>query len=631
MSRVRPDGGRSLQRFGISLCLLALVGGLYWRELGVFVAPDPPMVFEVRDDIRTLRRLEDWPTANGRFENEGFVPCREGTWTQAGWCLPPGVSGTLRYVLPRHPEARSLLMRLFFFRSDPRAMSRLRIFREGQTIPRMTFENVHFADARLDLSPALEGPGGAVVVSFEGDNPTAQSDVMVQHLEVRGFAEPLPVLPSVIRMSLIVLALGLCWLPLIAWKRLLPLWAIVSLGFALRYYALARVFLLPLDWDALGYYHLAQDMALFTKTGFHSAQFGVREPMFLLVVKIALGALGNAETHVRLVSFFGSLAVMLFTYRVGAKLLSRSFGLCGAFIMAVNLPLVRESVRGLRLEWELVLLLALAEVLFLKTVRRPWSRSLLAGLLAGALALTRVAYLVTLIPILLYGLLRESPRRRLGSAAAAVLMMIGLLAPSRWNMYRRYGDPFEDSAQYARWLANAEFAGTPGFPGTLQMWRQTDQGSRLTYREYLFTLHTVPELIVGTLRGTWKVVRHMDVVAFHQMMTRVTGLHLMVVDMGFQVLGLLGLLLAALSPTFRWLPLMFLSLLMPIAMLYDRGLLEPWRQVYQAFPWMLLACLLALHRGRQALSLFRGRCSKVGWIKRVLPMRVEVIGEGSAR
>ena len=499
---------------------------------------------------------------------------------------------------------------VFFFRRDPTAHTRLLVWREGDATVRLSFEDTDFTDTRLDLSSVLTGDGGRVVLSFEGDNPTDAPDVVVQYFESRLFAEPLPAPPSLPSMVLAAFALGMCFLPLASWRRLLPVWAILTLGFALRYYALTQVLFLPLDWDTVGYHHLAKQMALFRDPGFFSARFGDREPLFILVVKAVLRLLGDSETHVRLVSFFGSLIVVLLTYRVGTRMFGDRLGLLGAFVMAITLPLVRESARGMRLELELMLLLVWVEAAFLSTVRSWWLRGGLSGCLAGLLSLTRVTYLVTLAPLLPFAMVHGKVRRPWMAAGFALLLLGSLQLPHRWNLYRLHGDLFWDVGQHAQWNAEVEFTGQPG-PASRREMGSAPQGSPLSYGEYLFGLHTVPEVAVGTVRGFWKTIRHMEVVAYHRGVARLTGVNVAFADAVFQVAGILGLLLAFARPAFRWIPVTFLVLLLPISFPYDRGVIEAWRHTYQAFPWILFGALLVLFQ-LVAANTSRDRLSGVG-------------------
>jgi hypothetical protein len=152
----------------------------------------------------------------------------------------------------------------------------------------------------------------------------------------------------------------------------------------------------------------------------------------------------------------------------------------------------------------------------------------------------------------------------------------------------------------AQWWANIEFAGRPGWPTKLEMWRNPEgRGPRLTPFDYFFGLHTVSELLVGSARGGWKLIRRMEVLAFHRLLERVTGLKLAWADLLFQIAGIIGLVWAVGISGMRWLPVTFLLLIAHVAFLYDRGLVEPWRHTYPAFPFFLFGALLACSKALQ--------------------------------
>jgi len=599
---MRAEVRTSMKQTALSVALSLLAGAACAGPLGWLWAPDPRAVFESRHDVRTFSDLARWPAAAGRFENDGFVPCTSGAWAESGWCLPPGRSGTIRYVLPETALGRAALARLFFFTRDPAATQRLRVFRAHEAAPRLTVDGRYFADARLDLSAALAGEGGPLVLSFEGANPTDHPDVMLQHLEMRVFAEALPPLPSTWPVVLALAILMACWLPVVSWRRLVPLAAVLLVGAALRYQALQRVVFLPLDWDAVGYLQYARQMTLAGAAGFYSAAFGNREPFFIAVVKAFLSLFGDGETRVRLASLTASLLVITLVHRVAGKLFGRALAVIGALLVAVSLPMVRESVRGLRLETELSLLLLFVDAGFLSAWSTVYRRALLVGVIGGALVLTRTTYLVTAAPLAAWAMIRAARPIQWGAAGLALAVMLVLQVPHRWSMWQRHGNAFWDTSVYGQWNANLEFAGQPGFLSKEETWQDAGRGRPMSYGQYLFGLHSVREVAVGTLRGLWKAIRHMDLVAFHRGVARAIGVNLAFADWLFQALGLLGLLLLLVNASLRWVPLTFLALLLPITFLYDRGLIEPWRHTYQAFPWMVLGALSVMAMGRRAWS-----------------------------
>ncbi len=151
-----------------------------------------------------------------------------------------------------------------------------------------------------------------------------------------------------------------------------------------------------------------------------------------------------------------------------------------------------------------------------------------------------------------------------------------------------------------------EFAGRPGFLSREEVERDAYTGPRLTYKEYLFKLHTPREVIAGTLRGLYKIASHMDVIGYHKPVAAILGLNLGWMDQILKLLGILGLFLALLLPGYRWLPLGFFALVFPVAFVYDRGLTEQYRLTMQAFPFFLFCTVLvARHVSGWALDKIR--------------------------
>lgn len=593
--RRKPPLGLRIKTAALLLAVIGAIGAA--GPFRIFRAPPPALQLEVRDDVRVLEQLSDWPSEHGSFENRGFLPCRSGAYTDSGWCLPPGAQGSLRYILTAPEGSRSLLVRTTFIRRHPEAANRLLIWRDGEPEPRLSFSNVYFADERLDLSSLLDGASRRIVLQFEGDNRSAQPDVTLQAIEARIFREPLPPAPSLPVMTLAFLALGLAWLPLVSWRRLAPFWLILTAGFALRYLVLRQYLHYPLDHDAVGFYGLANSMHLFTSTGFYSAAFGPREPFFLLIVKAFLGVLGDSETSIRLVSFFCSILALALMYRLGSRVFNRWLGLAGMLCMAVSLPLIMESPRGLRLEVELVLVLLLFEVMLFAPIRSAWLRAGVTGVLVGLLALTRFTYGASLCALLLFMALVRKPRQLL-PALLAIGIAVGLQVPHRLAMARLHGDPFYDMAYYARWHANFEFIGKPGYAANpLEMWKTVGGGeATMSYGDYLLKQHTPAQLAQGTLRGTWKAIRHLQLIGFPRGVQRLIGVDLRAVDIAFQALGVIGLVIAAATPGLQWIPAAWVLFIVPIAFQYDLGVLERWRQILHAMPLFICGVLLALSK-----------------------------------
>jgi 4-amino-4-deoxy-L-arabinose transferase-like glycosyltransferase len=374
---------------------------------------------------------------------------------------------------------------------------------------------------------------------------------------------------------------------------------ILAAGAALRYAALVESVESPLDPDAQGYRLYAHHMSLFSKTGFFSAQFGIREPMFILVVRAVYKLIGESDYHLRLVSFILSIIVIWVVSRIGREMFGHGIGWMIGLLVAMNRPLIGESTRGLRLELEMIVLLVYLFCAFIW--RRPEGirKALMLGGVGGILVLVRSTHLPALMPLQALASYEKGRPKGvwLRNTAISMLIMIALVVPHRYNLYRIHGDPFWEMTQYARWNANMEFAGKSGFPTREQLSIDTYVGPRITYWQYMFGMHTVGEILSGTARGYSKLFRKMG--------ECVNGEGWLwwpcaVVDSSIGILGLAGFALACFRRTYVWLPLAFMLVEFPPAFLYDRNLAEAYRLTFIGFPIVLFAAALAVKSGISA-------------------------------
>lgn len=566
------------------LLLAALVA--FPQEIAFLLAKDPRVVVEVTENFN-----DGFIQRPDALENHGFVAGPK------GWYLPPYTKGHLIYKPPQPvgPEGAVFLFP-FFYRPSHGVRNALKLSSgSGRTFTAIA-QNVHLLGGRIDLTPYLPSRG-AFQLLFEATNDTASPVLVLDKMDLRVF-ECRPISPPTPpRMALALVGLGL---PLVLLtphpRRSLLLLGVLVVGLLPRHLNLLRVLNAPLDPDALVYRAYAEKMTLFGENGFYSASFSIREPFFLLAAKAFFLVFGPSDTHLRLLSLLLSLAAILLTHRLARELFGYGLGLLAALGMALSIPLIVESGRGLRLELEMVLLLLFCHVGFVKKGMTKLHRVLLLGLLGGLTVLTRSSYLPGLALLMVAAALtHERPLKRVAlMGSLAVLLMILLLAPHQCMIYKRHGDPFWDTNMHTRWFANLEFGGKPGFPSREELARDAYVGPKLTYAEYLFKLHTPAEAIIGTLRGVLKIAAGMDMVGYRRPVAALIGLDLGWVDYAVTALGALGLLVALRSPGLRWLPLTFLALTFPVAFLYDKGLTESYRLTMQAFPFFLLSALLAV-------------------------------------
>lgn len=294
------------------------------------------------------------------------------------------------------------------------------------------------------------------------------------------------------------------------------------------------------------------------------------------------------------------------------------FGVLGAWAMAANGVLIKESVRGLRLEsFTLLFLAALAAWLW----GRGWRGSFLLGVTIGMLALLRAPGLSITLPLLWSVWLLNLLRKRLGRSLIhpaqwrfsrlllASVIGVGLFVPHLYGLHNVHGDPSWPSYGYARWLANVEFPerlGTPGFTTKEEFAETPYAGPKITYWQYMFGLHTLPELIFGQIKGWVESSGYMattlvpGAVNAASQFVKVVGASAALGDIPSGVLIGIGvcLLLTFIGwvnllqeRNLWWVPLLSLWGTWYAAYLYSVRLVEPFRHTGHVYP-LLLFCLL---------------------------------------
>ena len=281
---------------------------------------------------------------------------------------------------------------------------------------------------------------------------------------------------------------------------------IVFAAFYLRWNETARLAGAALDGDALSYLNYARIMDLFSPTGFFSAQFGMREPMHLFIAKATLALFGFSETHLRFVSCIFSVFVIILSWQLGKQWLNEPVGLMAAAILAVHPYLIELSARGLREEVFTCLLLLLLLSLGSKASKKPSIiKAMTVGSLIGALLLTRSETHLMILAVMVCLVLLEKKALNWRTALIPLCIGITLFAPHLYNTYRLNGNPFNTMHIQARFYANMEFAGRPGFPTKEELAvKGLCTGPPITPFEYFFKLHSPWELAAKSVLGFCK-------------------------------------------------------------------------------------------------------------------------------
>jgi hypothetical protein len=561
--------------------VLATAASIVWTPtLRVIFAPTSEPVRQVVEGFNGGAL-----SAPDRVKTTGFEACEN------GWCLAPGASGTFVYEADASDYMPALM--LWHFRPS-NGMLRLYWSTDGGAHYQLLTENSSYAGQRFELG-ALPQPGRKLLLRYEAANPSPNQVLVIDQVMFDYRTAPMPLFPKRWTVFLLVFSFGLS-LVVVAprWAVALSTVLILALAASLRYEAAVNLFHSVLDPDAVMYGHYAGRMRLFSETGFFSARFSEREPGYVFVAHVYRAVFGESSFVFRLLTVMLSTLAVWAVLRVARALWGDVAGQFAGLAMALNIPLIREAPRALRLELEIVLCMVFLGLAFARTWRARWPlETLLVAAAGAALVVTRSTYVPIVLALGTYAVFRRAGfRAAIGGALIMLAVVAAGVVPHRYSMYKLTGDPYNDTAGYARWNANHEFAGRPGFPTHAQLEVSGYIGPRITYKEYMFGMHTPRELMEGTLRGYWKLYRRMEVSPFG-----VTNENIRTwANIVFQVLGVAGFLLALWKHEYLWLPLAFLLFEFPVSFLYDRSLVEPYRHSYSAFPLVLFAAVLAIHQ-----------------------------------
>jgi hypothetical protein len=537
-----------------------------------------------------------------KVEATGFGPCPD------GWCLGAASSGTFIYRFVAQHELPFL--KLWFYVPE-NGQNRLWVSTDRGANYRLVSRNTRLRADTVDLGVRVSA-GQQVWLKFEADNPGVNQALVIDECTVVFLSAAPTNLPRGKAVFGIVVSFGLAVVVLCRrWPLTLSTVLILALGAMFRYEQAFSLLHVALEPDAVGYRVYAMIMRPFTlDAGLLSGKFGVREPLFIFMAWIYAQLFGDSDFGLRLLTVILSTVSIWAVLRLARGLFGVAAGQVVGLLLAVNSVFIQEAPRGLRMEFEVILCMAYFGAAFVKVWSSALRAAIALSLLGGLLVLTRATYLPVVLVLNAYALFRPGTDGLLSwgwvkswaaGMAVTVLILAAMIAPYRYNMYRIHNDAFFDGAMYARWLANFEFAGRPGYPSVAELQKDAYIGPAITYGEYLFGLHTPSELIVGTARGFWKLYRQMLICPLpfgRSGMAPWCGS----LDAGFQIVAAIGLILALGIPRYRWIPLALVLFALPISYLYDHLLLEPHRHTYHGYPLVLFAAVLTVTMAWNAIA-----------------------------
>ena len=428
-----------------------------------------------------------------------------------GLMLDPGQKGSLQFSV-RKEKGQGCLLRLWLYSADERPGSLGVSLDNGTTYTSLT-KNTNSIGRVLDIS-VLAAPLTTLVFCLTAENHAPYSQIILDRLDmyIGATGSPVTVLPDLtIPCALFLIVYFIVYLLLhrrtgIKWLIYRGLLCcIIFTAFSLRWNEVVRLAGTALDSDAHGYFNYARIMDLFSSTGFFSAQFGSREPMYLFIAKTILELVGYAETHLRFVSCIFSVLVVILSWRLGKKWLAEPIGLLAAALLAVHPYLIELGARGLREEVFTCLLLLLLTIGRDFPQKSYKAKTISTGLTIGALLLTRSETLPLILAVMVCLMVFYKKTWTWATVLPALCIGVALFSPHLYSTYRQHGNPFYAVNEHTRFYANLEFAGQPGFPTQEEIdVKGLYTGPTITPFDYYFKLHTPLELVTTSAIGFCK-------------------------------------------------------------------------------------------------------------------------------
>lgn len=270
---------------------------------------------------------------------------------------------------------------------------------------------------------------------------------------------------------------------------------LIFVGFQFRLSELEDKIDDKIEPDAVNYIKLANAMEYN-----NPYKASVREPFWIFSVKVFFDmftVLGSSTLALRIYTFILSMVVIVLTFFIGKERFGFLAGFLSSFFMAISPFFVYNSVRGLRLEMFVVLLLLLYYFVSSETIN--YQKVLYIGIISGLLCLVRMTSLVVIVA--LFGYMVIVKKVDIKKMLISGLIILLLITPFFISCNQEYGDPLYANNIRARYMANYEFAGQEGFPTHEERRVNGYVGEKITSFDYIFGMHTIPDIVKGHIKG----------------------------------------------------------------------------------------------------------------------------------
>jgi len=269
----------------------------------------------------------------------------------------------------------------------------------------------------------------------------------------------------------------------------LGLSSIVLLAFALRFrwLLLAVQSSMPLSPDASYYMSAASELLNLSYRSF-------REPMFPFIAALFLSVLGVSIATFRFSTVFLGTLIVPLTYQIARRTSGTSAGLLASFLVATNVLLIYNSIRGLREELFSCILLALIFLVVRYGDRVTTKASMISGFLAAILCLTKLEGLIVVAGVSAYHVWwSKISQRKINWRFIALVLGSSIIAIFAWFGFCAlvFKNPFETWSVVGPMWYQYEFGG---------------EGKPITAFDYIFRYHTAEQILFLAARGTVRIL-----------------------------------------------------------------------------------------------------------------------------
>ncbi|MFM8552521.1 MAG: hypothetical protein ACKOCD_09510 [Nitrospiraceae bacterium] len=275
-------------------------------------------------------------------------------------------------------------------------------------------------------------------------------------------------------------------------------------GLGRRIVAFSHMLDQKLETDVVAYREMARTLTDPYDTAF-------REPLWIWITKGWLTVAGWEAPQIRALSLIFSLVVIGLAYKVFRDYTGRPMiGGLVAVLLFMNPYLIRLSVRGFREEAYTAALLVVVYFALVPTPKLSLRLQAVGLALAGAVAqLIRFNSYAFLVPLLLVWAWRKT-QRRWGYVAVPALFILAVSLPHVIHNYKAYGDPLYSVNFHFTWFRNYEFVVKKGLfcegcPTRDQYYDTPYAGPPISGFQYIFGLHSIPEIVGIMMQGYWKM------------------------------------------------------------------------------------------------------------------------------